>query len=71
MKKATLALYLDITPAEVEKEVIAGRLPMPVRVGSGDHWSRTAVDSMVETLTGERVADWRSEQTLYKKGAKA
>ncbi len=65
MTKTTLALYLDITPSEVEKEVVAGRLPMPVRVGSRDHWSRTAVDASVEQIAGERIADWRSAQPLY------
>ena len=65
MRKATLACYLDISPSEVEKEVIAGHLPMPVRFGSSDHWSRTAVDSMVEQITGEGLDDWRRDQPLY------
>lgn len=65
MSKATLARYLDITPTEVEREVMRGRLPMPVRVGSREHWSRTAVDAFVERLTGERNDDWRHAQPLY------
>lgn len=65
MTKTTLAMYLDITPAEVEKEVVAGRLPMPVRIGSRDHWSRTAVDASVDHISGERVNDWRAGQPLY------
>ena len=65
MRKATLAHYLDITPSEVEKEVIAGTLPLPVKIGSADHWSRAAVDSMIERLTGEALDDWRGKQPLY------
>ncbi|GLT02275.1 hypothetical protein GCM10007897_36810 [Sphingobium jiangsuense] len=65
MSKATLARYLDITPTELEREVMQGRLPMPVKVGSRDHWSRSAVDASVETLTGERLDDWRKDQPLY------
>ena len=68
MKKATLARYLDISPSEVEKEVTAGRLPLPIRIGSTDHWSRAAVDSMVERITGEALDDWRREQPLYANG---
>jgi len=68
MKKATLARYLDISPSEVEKEVCAGRLPMPVRIGSSEHWSRAAVDSMVERMAGEGLDDWRSSQPLYARG---
>lgn len=69
MTRATLARYLDITPAEVEKEIASGRLPLPVRVGSRDHWSRAAVDASVERIMGEQIADWRSEQPLYGKVA--
>jgi len=65
MKKATLARYLDISPSEVEKEVCAGRLPMPVRIGSAEHWSRVAVDSMVEAIAGDKTDDWRQEQPWY------
>jgi hypothetical protein len=65
MKKATLARYLDMTPTEVEKEVSAGRLPMPIRMGSSDHWSRISVDSMIERMAGESLDDWRSAQPLY------
>lgn len=65
MSKATLARYLDITPTELEREVMQGRLPMPVKVGSRDHWSRSAVDASVEALTGERLDDWRKDQPLY------
>lgn len=65
MRKVTLARYLDITPSEVEKEVVAGRLPMPVKMGSADHWSRAAVDSMIERIAGESLDDWRKDQPLY------
>ena len=65
MKKATLARYLDITPTEVEREVAAGRLPFPIKLGSSDHWSRAAVDGMIETIAGENLDDWRKDQPLY------
>jgi len=65
MKRATVAAYLDITPTELEREIAAGRLPMPVKVGNTDHWSRAAIDASVESLAGESVDDWRKGQPLY------
>ena len=69
MKKATLAAYLDMTGTDIEREVIAGRLPQPVDIGGTLHWSRVAVDASIENLTGEAVDDWRKGQPLYGKAA--
>jgi hypothetical protein len=68
MKRATLAQYLDIAPSDVEREIVAGRLPMPIKMGGRDVWSRALVDSMVERMTGEAIDNWRSSQPLYAKG---
>lgn len=68
MRKTTLARYLDMSASDVEREVAAGRLPMPIRIGRADHWSRNAVDSMVERITGEGLDDWRASQPLYAQG---
>ncbi|MBO9579873.1 MAG: hypothetical protein J7498_03185 [Sphingobium sp.] len=68
MRKATLARYLDMAPSDIEREVAAGRLPLPVKIGRAEHWSRSAVDSMVEVITGEAIDDWRASQPLYARG---
>lgn len=66
MKKATLAAYLDMSSVDIEREMIAGRLPMPIDIGGVPHWSRTAVDASIENITGEsELDDWRKGQPLY------
>jgi predicted DNA-binding transcriptional regulator AlpA len=67
MKRATACAYLDLTAAELEREIAEGRLPHPVKLGNGLHWSRAEIDTYMERLTGEaeQVPDWRKETKLY------
>lgn len=69
MKRQTAAAYLDISVAELEREIFSGRLPHPIKLGNGLHWSRAQLDAHVERLTGEAQADdWRSRTKLYGNG---
>jgi hypothetical protein len=66
MKRGTAARYLDLTPAELDREVAAGRLPHPVMLGKDEHWSRATLDERLAQLTGEGSGnDWRSSQAAY------
>jgi hypothetical protein len=65
MRRTTAALYLDMTTAEFEREMTAGKVPMPVIFGGSERWSRVLLDECIERLTGERVPDWRSENRHY------
>jgi hypothetical protein len=66
MTRARAAHYCDLSEAEFEREVIAGRLPVPVRFGNRDHWSRVALDDSLSRIAGESIGnDWRKEQPLY------
>lgn len=66
MTRTRAAHYCDLSEAEFEREVIAGRLPLPVRFGNRDHWSRVALDDSLSRIAGEAIGnDWRSEQPLY------
>lgn len=65
MTRARAAHYCDLSEREFEREVFAGRLPPPVKLGSRDHWSRVALDESLSRLAGEGVSDWRKEQPLY------
>lgn len=66
MKRTTVCAYLDVSAAELEREIAAGRLPLPVKVGNADHWSRAAIDASIEKLAGESAFDdWRKGQPLY------
>jgi predicted DNA-binding transcriptional regulator AlpA len=67
MKRATACAYLDLSPAELEREVAAGRLPHPLMLGNGLHWSRAEIDTYLERLSGaaEAAGDWRKKVKLY------
>lgn len=67
MKRATACAYLDLSATELEREITAGRLPHPVMLGNGLHWSRAEIDTYLERLTGEAetAPDWRKGTKLY------
>lgn len=68
LRRASAAAYLDLSPAEFEREVAAGRLPQPVKLGNSEHWSAAAIDAAVACLTGEHVPSWRDKAGLYASG---
>ena len=65
MKRATACAYLDLSSAEFEREISAGRLPHPVKLGNSEHWSRTQLDEFLDRLSGDKVSDWRSRSPLF------
>ena len=68
LRRSTAASYCDMTAAEFEREVNAGRLPMPVKIGDGERWHRVAIDQQLERLCGAAVPDWRAKVKLYDQG---
>jgi predicted DNA-binding transcriptional regulator AlpA len=69
MRRATAALYCDLTAAEFEREVAATRLPSPVKLGNSEHWSRVAIDECLNRLTNDTTPNWRSKSKLYNDAA--
>lgn len=65
MKRGTAAAYCDLTPTEFDREVTAGKLPLPIALGNHEHWSRVQLDEYIANLAGEGAADWRREQPAY------
>lgn len=65
MTRARAAHYCDLTEREFEREVAAGRLPMPIKLGSKEHWSRIAMDEALERLSGDGAADWMADQPFF------
>lgn len=66
MKRGTACAYLDLSAAEFEREIAAGKLPHPVKLGNTEHWSRAQLDEHVDRLTGAAAAnDWRKGSPLY------
>lgn len=67
MTRARAAHYCDLSEAEFEREVIAGRLPGPVMLGKKPHWSRKDLDTRLDSLTDEGAEDWRATSSFYRK----
>lgn len=58
--------YCGLGLAAFEREVSAGRLPLPHRFGGKDHWRKSQIDAALDLLTGEGEnkgddAPWRRE----------
>lgn len=64
MRRSLAASYCDLTVAEFEREMIAGRLPVPVKLGNHEHWSRGRLDEALERIIGGG-SDWRAKLGLY------
>lgn len=65
MARPRAAHYCDLSETLFEREVAAGRLPVPVMLGGKEHWSRVALDEYLARLAGESAGDWRKDQPLY------
>jgi len=57
LSKRTALQYLDLTEAEFEREIAAGRLPDGVLFGSKVHWYKAALDAALAVIAGERPED--------------
>lgn len=64
MKRPMAADYCQLSIAEFEREVAEGRLPMPVKLGNYEHWSKVRLDEALERLTADN-SDWFSGSPLY------
>jgi hypothetical protein len=63
MKRGLAARYCDLSVAEFEREVVAGRLPMPVTLGNSEHWPKSRIDEALERISGS-ASDWRTQLGL-------
>jgi hypothetical protein len=64
MRRTLAARYCDLSVAEFEREVVAGRLPMPVKLGNNEHWSKVRIDAALEAIAGGSANDWRAKLGL-------
>jgi predicted DNA-binding transcriptional regulator AlpA len=65
MRRSLAACYCDLSVAEFEREIADGRLPMPVKLGNSEHWSKGKLDRALEQLAGGADNDWRTKLGLY------
>lgn len=68
MKRATAAAYCDLSPAEFDKAVASGTLPLGFALGRSLHWSQVGIDEHLDRLSGDAVPDWRELSPLYNSG---
>jgi len=69
LRKASVCAYLELSVAELEREITAGRLPHPIMLGNSLHWSLAEIDAYVDRLTSaDNVEDWRKGTKLYANG---
>lgn len=66
MRRDMAAAYCQLSVAAFEREVSAGRLPLPVLLGGQNRWSRAAIDDAIEALTS--YGDGRAQSKLYGNG---
>ncbi len=64
MLRPMAASYCSLSIAEFEREVVEGRLPMPVKLGNNEHWSKARMDDCLERIAGSSANDWRSKLGL-------
>ena len=67
MLRKSAARYCDLTEEAFEREVVAGRLPMPVIFGERPHWHKATLDKHRDRIAGV-VNDWRKKSPLYAQG---
>lgn len=62
LTRQAAAEYCGISVRSLEREVAAGRLPMPVKLGNRDHWCRHALDKALDRITGsEQVPEYLAD----------
>lgn len=66
MRRALAADYCGLSIAGFEREILAGKLPAPVRLGERELWSKVQLDQSLAVITGEAQADWRIGSPLYR-----
>jgi predicted DNA-binding transcriptional regulator AlpA len=64
MRRELAARYCDLTVAEFEREIAEARLPMPVRLGKHEHWSKARLDEALDRLTSDN-SNWFDGSPLY------
>lgn len=66
MRRTMAARYCDLSVKDFEREVISGRLPLPIVLGDEERWPKARLDEALERLAGKE-ADWRAGAGLPSK----
>lgn len=65
MARQMAADYCGLSIAEFEREIIDGRLPLPVKFGSRERWHRQSIDEHLDLIVNGPGYDWRKESPIY------
>jgi predicted DNA-binding transcriptional regulator AlpA len=52
LSRAEAAAYLGVAPATLDKAVLAGQFPAPLRIGVRNLFDRAAIDAKLDSLSG-------------------
>lgn len=65
MTRQFAADYCCLSIAQFEREIIAGRLPIPMKLGGRESWHRKTIDEYLERLVKGDAYDWRRDSPIY------
>lgn len=64
MLRPRAAHYCGLTLADFEREIGAGRLPLPVLLAGKEHWDRATLDESLDRIAAN-ANDFRAKSNLY------
>lgn len=65
MRRTMAADYCQLSVPDFEREITAGRLPMPVMLGKWEHWNKSQLDAALDAISGGYTNNWRRDLGLY------
>lgn len=65
MTRTMAADSCSLSVAQFEREIIDGRLPIPVKLGGRESWYRRAIDEHLERIVNGTPYDWRADSPIY------
>lgn len=68
MSRTTASRYCDMSPAEFERDINAGRLPVPCKRDEGERWAKCDLDEAIDRMRGGSAPDWRAQSKLHATG---
>lgn len=68
MSKQTVADYLQVSLAAVDRMVIAGELPTSCMIGGKERWAKKSIDAALDMLTGANTISDAEEELRNRYG---
>lgn len=65
MTRTMAADYCSLSVAQFEREIIDGRIPIPVKLGGRESWHRQSIDEHLDRIVNGEPYDWRADSPIY------